>query len=162
VTPTDIERIAAWVVERGLAGSSEIDPLHGFCDRCRASGLDLSSAMLVVDTLHPVHEGRVFRWRHGAMVDHAVEAYGSTASGPTHEDWQRSAFYHLMTTGKTEVRRRIGPPAADDFLHLDRHRAAGETDYVALVWRFAADGVIGELDCVYNSRPGTQDNRHRG
>jgi adenylate cyclase len=150
VTPTDIESIAAWVVERGLAGSSEIDLLHGFCDRCRASGLDLSSAMLVVDTLHPVHEGRVFRWRHDAMVDNAVEAYGSTASGPTHEDWQRSAFYHLMTTGETEVRRRIGPPAPDDFLHFDRHRAAGETDYVALVSRFAADGVIGELDCVYS------------
>ncbi|MGE3651426.1 MAG: adenylate/guanylate cyclase domain-containing protein [Reyranellaceae bacterium] len=150
MTPNDIERIAAWVVERGLAGSSEIDLLHGFCERCRDSGLALSSAMLVVDTLHPVHEGRVFRWRHGALVDNAVEAYGSSASGPTNADWQRSAFYHLMTSGTTEVRRRIGPPTDDDFLHFDRHRAAGETDYLALVSRFAAAGIIGELDCVYS------------
>jgi len=150
VTPIDIERIAAWVVERGLAGSSEIDLLCGFCERCRDSGMALSSAMLVVDTLHPVHEGRVFRWRHGALVDNAVEAYGSTASGPTNADWQRSAFYHLMTSGTTEVRRRIGPPADDDFLHFDRHRAAGDTDYLALVSRFAAAGIIGELDCVYS------------
>lgn len=150
MTPTDIERIAAWVVERGLAGSSEIDLLRGFCERCRDSGLTLSSAMLVVDTLHPVHEGSVFRWSHGALVDNAIEAYCSTASGASNADWQRSAFHHLMTTGTTEVRRRIGPLAGDDFLHFDRHRAAGETAYLALVSRFAAAGIIGELDCFYS------------
>jgi hypothetical protein len=32
--------------------------------------------------------------------------------------------------------------ARDEFLHVDRRREAGEADHVALVSRFAADGVI--------------------
>jgi adenylate cyclase len=30
-------------------------------------------------------------------------------------------------------------------------KAEGQTDYVALVHRFASDGIIGEMDCVYSS-----------
>ena len=30
-------------------------------------------------------------------------------------------------------------------------RAAGMTDYIAIITRFAAEGVIGEMDAVYSS-----------
>ena len=59
----DIDRIAAWVVKSGLAGMPEADLLPGFCEECRPTGLDLSTAVAAIDTLHPVYEGRAFLWR---------------------------------------------------------------------------------------------------
>ena len=40
---------------------------------------------------------------------------------------------------------------ASDFSVLEDARAEGQTDYLALIHRFAADGAIGEMDCVYSS-----------
>jgi adenylate cyclase len=135
----------------GLGGAEETELLHGFCDRCRRSGLDLSRAGVVIDTLHPIYEGRIFRWRNDGVEESSVVEYGSTSAGEAAATWRRSAFYHLLTTGADEVRRRIGHGEPVDFLHLDRLRAEGETDYVAFVQRFASGGIIGEMDCVYSS-----------
>jgi len=148
--PSDIERIVAWLVESGLGGVEENELLHGFCDRCRGAAVDLSRAIVLVDTLHPIYEGRAFRWRNDGVEESSVLEYGRTDAGEAAADWQRSAFYHLLTTGADEVRRRIGCGDPADFLHLDRLRAAGETDYVALVQRFGSGGIIGEMDCVYS------------
>ena len=77
----DIERISAWVVERGLAGDSEIALLHGFCDRCCDAGLPLSRGVAIIDTLHPVYEGRAFFWAGDKAVESPVSEYGpSTAA----------------------------------------------------------------------------------
>src|SRR3546814_16517314 len=61
---SDIERIAGWLVERGLAGISEYELLKGFSELCRETGLDLCRSLAFIDTLHPVYEGRAFFWRH--------------------------------------------------------------------------------------------------
>jgi hypothetical protein len=62
MTDDEINGIIAWVIERGLVGASEIELLHEFCERSVAAGLALSSAMAVIDTLHPIWEGRAFLW----------------------------------------------------------------------------------------------------
>ena len=54
--------LSAWLIQAGLAGTSETDIVSGFCDRCVAAGIPLGRAQLFIDTLHPVHEGRLFRW----------------------------------------------------------------------------------------------------
>jgi adenylate cyclase len=54
--------LSAWLTQAGLAGTSEIEMVSGFCDRCVAAGIPLGRAHLAIDTLHPVHEGRLFRW----------------------------------------------------------------------------------------------------
>ena len=51
------------ITEAGLAGASELDLLQEFCTRLNADGLPVCRANVLIDTLHPVHEGRVFRWR---------------------------------------------------------------------------------------------------
>jgi adenylate cyclase len=51
-----------WLVSQGLTGLPENDLVRGFCERCRAQGLDLSRALVFIDTLHPIFEGRGFRW----------------------------------------------------------------------------------------------------
>src|SRR5690349_17046994 len=93
----DIERISAAIIARGLGGQSELELLHGFCADCRQSGLDLAIATAVIDTLHPIHEGRAFYWRADGQVERDVSEY--TPTSYSEENWRRSVFYHLLQTG---------------------------------------------------------------
>ncbi len=147
----DIVRIAGWVVRRGLAGAAEEDLLREFCEKCRAAGLPLSRGHALIDTLHPVHEGRVFRWRDDESNDAAMVEYGRSDQGELAETWQRSPFYHLLQTGEEELRRRIGFGEAADFPAIQEMKDVGHTDYLVFVHRFADDNAIGEMDCVYSS-----------
>jgi adenylate cyclase len=151
--------IGDWVVAAGLAGESETALLDGFCRRAIAGGLPIARAMVIIDTLHPIYEGRAFRWRRdGAAEKTEVLEYGSSSEGEMAESWRRSSFYYLLQTGGSMLRRRLfaGEPA--DFPAIAEQQAQGVTDYLALINRFAASGVIGEMDCVYSQwvtdRPG--------
>ena len=146
----DIDEIGAWVIERGLAGTSEKKLLYGFCERCQRAGIELSRAVALIDTLHPIYEGRAFRWRNDGVEEKAVLEYGPSNVGEAAENWRRSAFFHLLQAGESEVRRRIGMGEPADFFNLDVMKAEGQTDFVALAHRFASDGVIGEMDCFYS------------
>src|SRR5947209_5962771 len=122
---SDIDEIGDWVVGRGLAGASEKTLLDGFCERCWRAGMELSRALAIIDTLHPIYEGRAFRWRNDGVEEEAVLEYGPTNSGAAAENWRRSAFFHLLQTGATEVRRRIGMGDPADFLNLEVMKADG-------------------------------------
>jgi adenylate cyclase len=147
----DVQRTAAWLVERGLAGASETELLHGFCERCCQAGLALSRAVALIDTLHPIYEGRAFRWRNDGVEESAVQEYGSSNEGEAAASWQSSPFYYLLTSGSDELRRRVAQVDSADFPHLDTLKRDGHTDYVALIHRFAGEGAMGEMDCVYSS-----------
>ena len=67
------------------------------------------------------------------------------------EVWQRSPFYRMLETGASLLRRRLSPDTVDEFSLLPEWYAAGLTDYVAVLTRFAAEGVIGEMDALYSS-----------
>ena len=63
MTPQRFAEIGSWTIEAGLAGMSEQDLLGGFCERAReAGGLPIARVMVGIDTLHPLYEGRIFRW----------------------------------------------------------------------------------------------------
>jgi len=47
--------------------------------------------------------------------------------------------------------RKLCDERSADFPVLSELRAQGYTDYLACAHRFAGDGVIGEMDCVYSS-----------
>jgi adenylate cyclase len=154
--------LPAWLTQAGLVGTSETDIVSGFCNRCVAAGLPLDRALVLIDTLHPVHEGRVFRWGYGPTESPLVE-YGRTspdglaASGSNPRDvesaerWRRSPFYRMLQTGESLLRRRLNDATRDEFAVLSDLHAAGMTDYVAIINRFAAAGTIGEMDGVYSS-----------
>ena len=154
--------LSAWLTQAGLAGTAETDIFSGFCDRCVAAGIPLGRAHLFIDTLHPVHEGRLFRWGFGPN-EPPVHEYGRTSlerldvSGPVSLDvqatdvWRRSPFYNMLQTGASLLRRRLDADTKDEFSMLPDWLAAGMTDYVAIITRFAAEGVIGEMDAVYSS-----------
>ena len=52
-----------WIAAAGLSGQSELGLLKGFCERAVGAGLPLCRAVVGIDTLHPVLEGRLFEWR---------------------------------------------------------------------------------------------------
>lgn len=143
-----IDNIATWVVDRGLAGDGEIQLLHGFCERCTAAGLPLTRALMIIDTLHPVYEGRVFFWAGDKPIDSPVSEYGPRNKEEDAHGWMRSPFYHLMESGLGELRRRLVEGATSDFPVLEELRLDGQTDWFALIQRFAPETVIGEMDCV--------------
>ncbi len=150
MNPADTDRIADWIVRRGLEGMSEPDLLRAFCMKCGAVGLQIDRALMFIDTLHPVHEGRIFRWRSDGAEEEAVRDYGRSDVGEMAEAWQRSPFNHLLQSGKEELRRRIGFGEPADFSIIQEMKDLGHTDYVVFVHRFKEDGTIGEMDSVYS------------
>jgi len=150
MTEAEREAIAAWLAKRGLAGAAETELLNEFCERCERAGLPLARGVTFIDTLHPIYEGRGFRWRNDGIEESAYFEYGRTTEGEAAANWRRSAFYHLLNTGGDELRRRLAPGAPVDFMPLESMQAEGHTDYVAFVHRFSGTGVIGEMDCFYS------------
>src|ERR1700733_13840979 len=118
--------LPAWLTQAGLDGASESEIVSGFCDRCVAAGLPLDRALVFIDTLHPVHEGRLFRWGYGptesALLEYGrtnLDALGSSGSDPLEvaaaERWRRSLFYKMLQTGDALSRLRVNAAAADEF-----------------------------------------------
>ncbi|MGF1610746.1 MAG: adenylate/guanylate cyclase domain-containing protein [Kiloniellales bacterium] len=142
--------LAGWLVEAGLAGESESALLTGFCGRAVAGGLALARARVLVDTLHPIYEGRVFRWMRDRDETEAGE-YGRSDQGEALASWRRSPFYHLDESGEAMLRRRVNAESAAEFPALAEFLDDGMTDYLALVSRFSGDSTIGEMECVYTS-----------
>ncbi len=146
----DIEAIADWLVQQGLAGATEPELMQGFCGRCGEAGLPLSRALALVDTLHPVYEGRAFPWRNDGVAETTMDEYGRTDTGEAAEAWRHSVFHHIVQSGCGDLRRHFGGGDPCDFQNLVKFRDEGHVDYLAVVTRFAADAPIGEMDCVYS------------
>ena len=136
--------LSEWLTQAGLAGTPETDIVSGFGERCVAAGLPLARALMFIDTLHPVHEGRLFRWGYGPTESPLLE-YGRTspealaASGYEPQDvetaqrWRNSPHYKMLQTGDSFLRRRLNATAKDEFPVLSDFLAGGMTDYVAII-----------------------------
>ena len=94
-----LDGLASWVTEAGLIGRTESELMTGFCRRLADAGLPLARAMVILDTLHPIYEGRVFRWRADAPDATEVVDYGRTNEGEAAENWRRSPFFYLLQSG---------------------------------------------------------------
>ena len=155
----DIVRITDWTVQRGLAGDDEIALLHGFCERCVAKGIAIARGLAIIDTLHPVYEGRVFTWSGDKPVETPMTQYAPTnLGGYDEEGWQNSPFYHLLQNGEDEMRRRLDHDEPLNFAVMEELRQDGQTDWFAMVQRFDKEASIGEMDCFMSRwttmRPG--------
>src|SRR5689334_7032496 len=125
--------LSAWLTEAGLTGASATTILSDFCDRCVAAGLPLTRSLMFIDTLHPIHEGRLFRWGYDPTETPLLE-YGRTsldalaASGfvprdvETAERWRRSPHYMMLRTGETFWRCRLDGSTEDAFSLLPQWR----------------------------------------
>ena len=149
--PVSLSKLRTWLTEAGLAGESETALLDGFCRRALAAGLPIARAAILIDTLHPVHEGRAFFWRReaGQMQTELVE-YGPTSEGEAAENWRRSVLFHLLQTGGSLFRVRFHAGETADFPTIAQMRDDGMSDVAAMITRFPRSGAIGEMDSLYS------------
>jgi adenylate cyclase len=143
-----LAQLSAWITEAGLAGQSESAILAGFCEREVARGLPLARALVLIDTLHPIYEGRAFRWTR-AQRETTLTEYGRSDDDLSR--WQRSPFHRLEESGEPLLRRRLTAETEPEFSIFADLRAERMTDYVAIANRFTGDEIIGRMDCVYSS-----------
>jgi adenylate cyclase len=110
----------------------------------------LSRGLVFTDTLHPIFEGRGFRWNDTQTDESDTFEYGSTEKGAAAQNWRRSTFYHMLENGDDELRIDLADCASLDFSMIDDLAAKGHRHFVAFVHRFGEAGTIGQMDCVYS------------
>ncbi|MBR1246797.1 adenylate/guanylate cyclase domain-containing protein [Bradyrhizobium sp. AUGA SZCCT0169] len=144
-------RLMNWIAHQSLTGLPENDLLRGFCERCRAHGLELSRAMVIIDTLHPVFEGRGFRWSDSQTNEADRFEYGSSSEGAVADNWRRSTFYHLLETGGDELLIDLSDCEGLDFNMIEDLTAKGHKHFLSFVHRFGEAGTMGQMDCFYST-----------
>lgn len=147
--------IMNWLTGAGLSGVAETDLVREFCERCRASGLELSRGLVFIDTLHPIFEGMGFRWNDIETNESNTFEYGSTREGEAQQNWHGSPFYFMLQNGHSELcidcedqRFRLIANLAND----------GHRHFAVFVNPFGRDGTIGEMDCFYSLWSMRRDN----
>src|ERR1700734_4067530 len=107
MTEAEIAKLASWLAKAGLKGKMETALLEGFCGRAAAAGVPLLRVILFIDTLHPIHEGRAFRWER-EKPEATLTEYGRTSEGGEAADrWRASPFFRMLGSGDSVLRSRI-------------------------------------------------------
>lgn len=156
---SDADEIAGWLAEAGLLGlRSEGSLAQAFCERCVAAGLPLSKSFVMIDTLHPLHESRAYYWDEDPSVDFRQEEYDSSGDADGLEQWLRSPFFQMLKRRETTMRCRLHAGETGGFPAVDELREAGQTDYLAIVYRVRNAVRIENVDAFYarwtTARPG--------
>ncbi|MBV9458194.1 MAG: adenylate/guanylate cyclase domain-containing protein [Bradyrhizobium sp.] len=141
--------LTKWLVGQGLTGLPETDLIRGFCERCRAGGLDVSRAMAFIDTLHPIYEGRGFRWNDRPSNESPTFNYQSSAEGDAAKNWRRSAFHHMLENGHDELCLDLAD-RSNDFSMIGDLADKGHRHFLAFIHRFGDAGTLGQMDCFYS------------
>jgi adenylate cyclase len=143
-------RLMNWLVRQGLTGLPGQDLVRGFCERCRAEGLELSRGLVFIDTLHPVFEGHGFRWNDTETNESDSFDYGSTEAGDAAANWRRTTFHYLLEHGRDELLIDLADCDKHDFSAIGELAAKGHKHFVCFVHRFGEAGAMGQMDCVYS------------
>jgi adenylate cyclase len=139
-----------WLVGQGLTGLPETELIRGFCERCRAGGLDLSRGLVFIDTLHPIYEGRGFRWNDTPSNESDTFEYTSSSDGDAAKNWRRSAFHHMLENGHDELVIDLAETNSHDFSMIGDLADKGHRHFLAFVHRFGDAGTLGQMDCFYS------------
>src|ERR1700743_710568 len=139
-----------WLVGQGLTGLPETDLIRGFCERCRASGLDVSRAMAFIDTLHPIYEGRGFRWNDRPGNESDTFNSQPPADGDAPKYWRQSAFHHMLENGHDEFRLDLADEESRNFSNIGDLADKGHKHFLAFIPRFRDAGTLGQMDCFYS------------
>ena len=146
----EIAALHSWLVEAGLRGEREETLIRTFAERLVESGAPLLGGRVLVDTLHPLYEGRAFRWRRGSP-EIEINEYGPTSDGEALERWRATPFYRLEETGESHMVVRLDESTAGSNPFLQMLRKDGVHHAIALVDRFGAGGAIGPADSLYSA-----------
>ena len=139
-----------WLVAQGLTGLPEPDLIRGFSEHCRAGGLDLSRVLTFIDTLHPIYEGRGFRWNDRPSNESESFEYTSTAEGDAAKNWRRSTWHHMLENGDDELQLDLADGTSREFTLIGDLLDQGHRHLLAFIHRFGDAGTLGQMDCFYS------------
>lgn len=143
-------QLARWLVAEALTGSPEAEIVRGFCERCCAHGFEIGRGLMLIDTLHPIFEGRAIRWSDIASDTPETFTYGSSEEGEAAQVWQQSVFYHMLEHGHEDLCVVLNDETARTYSRLDELVRDGLRHAIVFVHRFGDAGTIGQMDCVYS------------
>jgi adenylate cyclase len=154
---SEADEIAEWLAEAGLLGvRDEASLAQAFCEKCVEAGLPIGRAFVMIDTLHPLHESRAFFWDENPEVSFREEEFGSTREGTA--AWNTSPFFHLIQRRETFLRCRLEAGETRGYSAAEELRAAGQTDYIVIVYRIRHAAKVEDVDGFYarwtTARPG--------
>ena len=75
----------------------------------------MSRGIVFIDTLHPIFEGRGFRWNDVETNEATTFDYGSTGEGDAAQNWRRSTHYHMLERGLDEMLIDLAESGSLDF-----------------------------------------------
>jgi len=116
----------------------------------QAGRCPLSRGLVFIDTLHPIFEGRGFRWNDTDTNESDIFEYGSTAEGDAAQNWRRSPFFHMLEHGHEELQIDLADCDQLDFSMIGDLAAKGHKHLVTFAHRFGEAGTMGQMDCVYS------------
>jgi adenylate cyclase len=128
--------LQAWLIEAGLASLPLGELFDGFCRRLVAGGVPLARGFLSTGALHPLWRANSLTWQDGRIADVADFSYDYMQTPA----WHASPFRHMLETHTPRLHRRLtGGGAVLDFPVLEEFRAAGLTEWLALMHDFGWD-----------------------
>jgi adenylate cyclase len=139
-----------WLVSQGLTGLPETELMRGFCERCCDGGLHLSRALAFIDTLHPIYEGRGFRWNDRPSNESDTFEYRASTEGDAAKNWRRSTFHHMLENGHDEMQLDLADKASREFSLIGDLIDHGHRHMFTLIHRFGDAGTLGQMDCFYS------------
>ena len=113
MTEAEIAKLATWLAKAGLKDAPRLRSSRAFA--AAQSRADCPRrVMMLIDTLHPIHEGRAFRWEK-EKPDVTLTEYGRTAEGEAAEQWRTSPLYRLSNSGESVLHLRVNAEAEAEF-----------------------------------------------
>lgn len=144
-----IDAIFDWLALQALAGADEATLVLSFAERCIAAGFPITRGLALIDTLHPLYEGRVILWEDDFASFREVEFQPVRNDAKQWEDWQRSPFFHMLRDGRTVMRCRLAHGETEGYSSIVELADAGQTDYLAVVHRLRDAPDIADVDGFY-------------
>ncbi len=142
--------LAGWIADSSLQDVRETELVAGFCERIVTAGVPLSRVSIVIDTLHPVYEGRAINWLRNRKETQLTQ-YGRNPTGELADSWLRSPFKYLLDHQQQMLRRPLTAESEGEFAIFPELRAQGLTDYVAMAHTFKKPDGFGIMDGVVSS-----------
>jgi adenylate cyclase len=145
-----VAELQAWLAEAGLRGEREDALMLGFVERFAAGGGSLAGGGVLVDTLHPLYEGRAIAWARGS-AELKVTEYGDSSEGEALERWRATPFHRLEASGDSHVILPLDQAAVTNFPLMRPFQEAGGRWALLRIDRFGERGGIGRADCLYSA-----------
>src|SRR6185437_377911 len=100
--------------------------------------------------LHPIYEGRGFRWNDRPSNESESFEYTSTAEGDAAKNWRRSTWHHMLENGHDELQLDLADGASREFTLIGDLLDQGHRHLLAFIHRFGDAGTLGQMDCFYS------------